>query len=465
MYETQRTLARAVSLEGIGLHTGEHCCVRVQPAPEQHGIVFRRVDLPGQPLVPAHVDYALEEPRATVLARDEAKVITAEHLLAALMGLQIDNVLIDLEGPELPILDGSAQPYINLLKEAGIDTQKATRNFIELQDTVQYSNGDKKAELTIFPASEFRATVLVDYETQVLGAQNATLHRLEEFEQELGHARTFCFLHEIEPMLKAGLIKGGTLDNALVFVDQLPDSQTEAALRKIFSGPITVAPNSPLNHAQLHQPNEPARHKLMDLIGDLALVGAPLKGHVVAHRPGHASNIGLARAILKRQQFNTISQSVRTHPHDGFRFDVNNIMKMLPHRFPFLMIDRITYMDERVVEGYKNVSVNEPFFQGHFPGNPVMPGVLQLEAMAQVGGVLVWHSVPDPDSLWMFYMGVENARFRRPVVPGDQLFMRLELESIRRNIIKMRGKAVVGDQLTCEASLQAALVPKDRKPR
>lgn len=463
MYLKQHTIQQPVTLEGRGLHTGTPSTITILPAPENHGILFRRVDLPDQPVIPADVDHVVDLSRSTTLAVGDARIHTVEHVLAALNGLQIDNARIDISGIELPILDGSAREYVAGLKRAGQVEQKANREFYVVDEPIHYQNGEKQIDLAALQFNDFRVTVMVDYNSQILGIQHATMIRFEDFEQEIAPARTFCFFHDLKPLYQAGLIKGGTTDNAIVIVDKdVPDAELQEVAHMFGKPEVKVLKAGILNNTELRFNNEPARHKLLDVIGDLSLIGNPLKAQILAARPGHASNIAFAKQVKRQIKQKRLIRKYQSSESEnkGFVFDINAISKILPHRYPFLLVDRITAFDGQTIEGYKNVTVNEPFFQGHFPGNPIMPGVLILEAMGQVGGVLLLQIVENPENHWVYFAGMDGVRFKRPVVPGDQLFFKLEMMNLRRNICKMMGRAYVNDVLVCEAELTASLVKR-----
>jgi UDP-3-O-[3-hydroxymyristoyl] N-acetylglucosamine deacetylase/3-hydroxyacyl-[acyl-carrier-protein] dehydratase len=463
MFLKQHTIRREISVEGNGLHTGEFARLTLRPAPENHGCVFKRVDVPEQPSIPALTDYVTDLERSTTLGLGNVKIHTVEHLLSALAGMQVDNVLIEINGPEVPILSGSAIEFINMIRKVGTEEQTANREFYVIDEPIHYTEPTKKIDLAALPFNEFRVIVLIDYNSKVLGAQHAMMAGLENYETEIGPSRTFCFLHEIETLWKSGLIKGGRLDNAIVIVDHEPSVEELSRLRKIFQREdIRVAEEGILNNIALHFANEPARHKLLDLIGDLALIGYPLKGQILAARPGHASNIAFARQIsslIKQKRKIRKFQQTQT---PNVVFDIKAIQRILPHRYPFLLVDRITEFNENSIEGIKNVTINEPFFSGHFEGNPIMPGVLQLEAMAQVGGILLLNIVDKPEDVWVYLMAIDGVRFRKPVLPGDRIVYRIELLNMKRNICKMSGKAFVDDILVCEAEMVASLVKKEQ---
>ncbi|AHM59523.1 bifunctional UDP-3-O-[3-hydroxymyristoyl] N-acetylglucosamine deacetylase/(3R)-hydroxymyristoyl-[acyl-carrier-protein] dehydratase [Flammeovirgaceae bacterium 311] len=460
----QHTICKPVTLSGVGLHRGVMCNMTFQPAKPNHGIKFQRIDIEGQPTVDADVDYVVDLSRGTTLEQNGARVNTVEHVLAALVGLEIDNILIQLDGPEPPIMDGSSILFIQALKEAGFEEQNALRNFFEVPEGVFYREPSRQVEIAALPLNDYRVTVMVDYNSPVLGSQHASLNKLADFETEIAHSRTFCFLHELEMLHKQGLVRGGDLNNAIVVVDRKIEKHELDEIAKLFNKPtVEVRKEGILNNVELRYNNEPARHKLLDLVGDLALVGRPMKAQILAARPGHAANVAFAKKL--KRVMNDFSKNNNIPPYDPKLppvLDINHISKMLPHRYPFQLVDKIFHLDETTVAGVKNVTINEPFFQGHFPGNPVMPAVLQIEAMAQTGGILVLNTVPDPENYWTYFLGIDNARFRRMVVPGDTLIFKCELLApIKRGIAKMKGYAFVGDTLVSEAELSASIVRKD----
>lgn len=460
----QHTISREVTLSGVGLHTGVPSNMTFVPAKPNYGIKFQRIDIEGQPIVEADADNVVDLSRGTTIEKNGARVNTVEHVLAALVGLEIDNILIQLDGPEPPIMDGSSIMFLNALKEAGLEEQNALRNFFEVPEGVFLRDADKQIEIAALPLNDYRVTVMVDYNSPVLGSQHASLNTISDFENEIAHSRTFCFLHELEMLHKQGLVQGGDLNNAIVVVDRKVEDHELTELAKLFNKPkVEVKKEGILNNVELRYSNEPARHKLLDLVGDLALVGRPIKAQILAARPGHAANVGFAKKLKKLM--NDFSKNNNIPPYDPKLppvMDYTQISKMLPHRYPFALIDRIFHLDETTVAGVKNVTINEPFFQGHFPGNPVMPGVLQIEAMAQTGGILVLNTVPDPENYWTYFLGIESCRFRKMVVPGDTLIFKCELlQPIKRGIAKMKGYAYVGDTLVSEAELSASIVRKD----
>lgn len=462
MFQKQHTLRDTLFFEGIGLHTGEKVRLWVRPAPENHGYVFVRTDYTPPVEIPARVEYVVDLMRSTTLGKEEARIHTVEHLLAALSGMGVSNARIEVEGPEIPILDGSALPFVEAIQRVGLVAQKEPQQFYHIEEPVHYQDKERGVDIAAFPFDGFRATVIVDYNSQVLGIQPATLVRWEDFPTEIAPARTFCLLYELEELHRLGLIRGGTLDNAIVIVDRQYTPEELRRIGSLFGYPdVQVVEQGVLNNTPLRFDNEPARHKLLDLIGDLALLGAPLRGQIMAMRPGHAANIAFIRTLHKLIQKRQIIQRFQKTPTPGgVVFDIHAIRQILPHRYPFLLVDRITHFSEDSIVGIKNVTINEPFFVGHFEDNPIMPGVLILEAMAQVGGILFLNIVENPQDYWVYFLAIDGARFKKPVVPGDQLVFKLDMLQLRRGICKMAGKAYVEDKLVCEAELTASLVPK-----
>lgn len=461
----QTTIKTPVTISGVGLHTGKSVNLTFKPAPEDHGYKFQRIDHPDKPIIEADVDNVVDTERGTTIGKKGVKVSTIEHVLAALAGMEIDNVLMEIDGPEMPIIDGSSKPFIDILEKAGIAEQNAERIYYHLSENITFEDPSRKTEMLAVPSDDFRITVMVDYNTDLLGTQHATLYNIGEFKSEVSESRTFCFLHELEMLLEHNLIKGGDVNNAIVVVDKPVSPEKLKHLEKIFNKDGVVVERGFLNNVTLRSQNEPARHKLLDIVGDLALVGAPLKGHILAARPGHVANVEFARKIkelMKRDKFK--SPVPKYDPQTKPLLDVNAIQKLLPHRPPFLYVDKILEMSDHHVVGVKNVSMNEWFFTGHFPGKPVMPGVLQIEAMAQVGGILCLNSVPDPENYLTYFMKIDNARFRDMVVPGDTIVFKLELITpIRRGICHMKGEAYVADKLVCEAELMAQISKQTKK--
>lgn len=458
----QHTIAKEITLQGVGLHTGENVTMKFVPAPINHGYAFKRVDLEGEPIIEADANYVINTQRGTNLEKRGVKIQTSEHVLAALVGLEIDNILIELDSSEPPIMDGSAKFFVDALEEAGIVEQDAEREEYVVKDVISFRDDATGSELTVIPAEEYQVTTMVDFGTKVLGTQNATLDHITDFKKEIADARTFSFLHELEMLLENGLIKGGDLNNAIVYVDKEISPETMKKLEKAFNKKkLSVKPNGILDNLTLHQPNEAARHKLLDVIGDLALTGTRIKGKVIANKPGHYVNTQFAKKlakIIKLEKRNKVPQYDLNAPP---LMDINQIMAMLPHRPPFLLIDRILELTDQYVVGMKNVSMNEPFFVGHFPGAPVMPGVLQIEAMAQTGGILVLSTVPDPENYLTFFMKIDNVKFKQKVLPGDTLIFHCSLISpIRRGICHMQAYAYANNKLVCEAEMMAQIAKK-----
>ena len=465
MLELQRTISNPVSISGVGLHTGEKCTMTFKPAPENYGIRFVRTDLGGRPEIPANADNVVDISRGTTLGIGEAKVHTVEHVLAAVVGLQIDNIIIELDGIEPPVGDGSAMPYVNILKDAGFVQQDSPKDYLIIDETVIYHEEDKQVDIVALPLDGYRATVMVDYQNPALGSQHTGLFDLEkEFVSEFAPSRTFCFLSEVETLANNGLIKGGDIDNAIVIVDkEATDNELEQIRKKIgIKEKITLGNNGILNNKELRFKNEPVRHKLLDLIGDLALIGVPIKAQILAARPGHKSNVEFAKQVRKLYQQKKLVKKFQFVKKEGVVLDVNAIQRILPHRYPFLMVDKIIQLElEKKVVGVKSVTINEPFFVGHFPGQPIMPGVLIIEAMAQTSGILILNSLPDFEKKLVYFMQMNNVKFRKPVVPGDQLFLEVELVNKRSKVFMMTGKAYVNDILVAEADFMAGVVDRD----
>jgi len=458
----QRTIEKEITLSGVGLHTGENVTMKFVPAPVNHGYAFKRVDLEGEPIIEADANYVVNTQRGTNLEKNGVKIQTSEHVLAALVGLEIDNVLIELNSSEPPIMDGSSKFFIEALEKAGIVEQDAVRNEYVVKEVITYKDEATGSEITIIPSDEYQVTTMVDFGTKVLGTQNATLERLSDFKTEIAPARTFSFLHELEMLLEHGLIKGGDLNNAIVYVDKEISESTMLKLQKAFKKEkLSVKPNGILDNLTLHHPNEAARHKLLDVIGDLALVGTRIRGKVIANKPGHFVNTQFAQKLskmIKMEKRNSVPTYDLNLPP---LMDIHQIMAMLPHRPPFLLIDRILELSDSHVVGMKNVTMNEPFFVGHFPDAPVMPGVLQVEAMAQTGGILVLSTVPDPENYLTFFMKIDNVKFKQKVLPGDTLTFHCSLITpIRRGICHMQAYAYANGKLVCEAEMMAQIAKK-----
>ena len=461
MSEKQKTLKKAISLSGKGLHTGVDVTISLNPAPENHGFVFQRIDLEEKPLIRAIAENVTETSRGTTLEQNNASVSTIEHCLAACTGMELDNVLITLDGPEAPILDGSSSQYVAAIADAGIVDQEAEKVYFTPTEKVEYYDEEKGIHIIAYPDEELSMNVLIDYNSKVLGNQYATLDDIKKFKKEIAPCRTFVLLHELEFLAANNLIKGGDLDNAIVIMDRKVNQDELDRLAEIFKKPkIKVKPEGVLNNIDLHFPNEPARHKLLDMIGDLSLIGMPFKVKIIAQRPGHHADTEFARILRQMAKKAKAKGDVPVYdPNQEPVVDVVEIQKTLPHRNPFLLVDKIIHRDEKKVIGVKNVTMNEPFFVGHFPGEPVMPGVLQIEALAQVGGLLVLNTVPDPEIYLTFFLRVDKVRFKRKVVPGDTLIMKMTLlEPIRRGIAIMFGEGYVGDNLVIEGEMMAQIV-------
>ncbi|MBK7090684.1 MAG: bifunctional UDP-3-O-[3-hydroxymyristoyl] N-acetylglucosamine deacetylase/3-hydroxyacyl-ACP dehydratase [bacterium] len=464
MIVEQQTIRQAASGSGIGLHTGCQATITFKPAEVGTGVRFVRIDLKDSPEVPADIDHVVGLERGTTLQKGEARVHTVEHVLAAVAGLQIDNLIIELDNIEPPVFDGSARPFVDILLQGGIVPQAQPKNFFEIDAHVSYSEKDRGVDIVVVPSDQFRITYMVDYKNPALGTQYTSLVSLEEeFVEEFAPARTFCFLSEVEQLKERGIIKGGGLDSAIVICDRDLDEAELARLKSVFAltGNVFLGSNGILNDRPLRFYNEPVRHKAVDLIGDLFLIGAPIKGHILAARSGHAANVALAKKLRSIFQKKQIKRKYSGKAIGDYVLDINAIQKIMPHRYPFLLIDRILdIVPNESVTALKNVTINEPFFQGHFPGHPIMPGVLIVEAMAQAGGFLLLNTVENADSKVAYFMGIDGVRFRKPVLPGDQLRFELKMISFRRSTCKMTGMAYVGEQLVCEAEMMAAVVDR-----
>ncbi len=458
MSQYQKTLAAPISFKGKGLHTGLSVNMTVMAAPVGNGIRFKRIDLDNQPEVEALADYVVDTSRGTTIEKHGVRVSTIEHIMAALWACGVDNAFIEIDAPETPIMDGSALAYTEAIKKVGVVDQDAEREYFDITEKISYYDVGKGIEIAAYPDDAFSINVNIDFNSKVLGNQYARMERVSEFPAEIAPCRTFVFLHEIEPLIKNNLIKGGDLDNAIVIVENpIPDDEFER-LSKLFNKKDVKISDGFLNNLKLRFPNEPARHKLLDMMGDLALVGMRIRGRIVAYKPGHFANTEFAKLVRKEIKRGLAKPKFKYDPNAEPVYNINQIRSMLPHRPPFLLVDKIMHVDETSVVGIKNVTMNEPFFVGHFPNEPVMPGVLTVEAMAQCGGILALHSLKDPENYSTYFLKIDGVRFKRKIVPGDTLQFELKLmEPIRRGIVLMEARAYVGDTLATEAVLMAQI--------
>ena len=455
----QHTILNEGTISGVGLHTGKISILKFLPAKINFGIKFQRIDIGNKPIIKADVDNVIEVERGTTISENNGKVSTIEHLLAALVGLQIDNILIQIDGPEVPIMDGSSIEFIKCLEKCKIREQDGVRKYLEIPNSISYKDEKNNVEIAAYPFDDFRVTVMVDYNSQVLGSQHHTLNKVDNFKKDIAKSRTFCFLHEVEELFKQDLIKGGDLNNAIVIVDKvLNNNKLREISKMIGKKDIKIEKEGILNNTKLRYNNEPARHKLLDVIGDLALVGQPIKGHIIAARPGHKANIEFAKKLKSLSSKNKLiapKYNINKKPI----YNINQIKNILKHRHPFLFVDKIIHIDEMQIVGIKNVTSNEHFFEGHFPNNPIMPGVIQVEALAQVGGILVMNSIENSEKYTAYLVGIENFRFRKMVLPGDTLILKSTFISpIKRRIAKMKSEAFVGDELVSEGIMTATIV-------
>lgn len=461
----QHTLREQFTVKGVGLHTGKEVTMTFRPAPVNHGYKFQRIDLEEAPVISADVNKVISTNRGTTLGQGKVQVGTVEHVLSALVGTGVDNVLIEIDGPESPIMDGSASAFVAGIDQAGLEEQEADREFFEVTEPVSYKDEITGTELLALPADEYQVTTMIDFNSTVLGHQYASIESFEQYSDTIAPCRTFVFLHELEHLLNQNLIKGGDLDNAIVIVDRVMEqSELDALAKRLGKPSIKVEKEGILNTLDLHFENEPARHKLLDVVGDLALVGKPIKGKIVATKPGHTANVEFAKILKKLwQEQRKLRGKPKYDPDAPPLYTVQDIQKLIPHRHPFVLVDKIIELSERHVVGVKNVTFNEPFFRGHFPDNPVFPGVLQMEALAQTGGILAMNNVEDPTNWNTYFLKIDNCKFKNIVVPGDTMILKLDLLTpIRRGIVHMQGTTYVGNKIVSEGELTAQIIRKTK---